>query len=62
MNQQEMITVIELANRLRVPASWVYSRTRETGPGTIPCLRVGKYLRFKEEQVLEWLKKKSEDD
>ena len=59
---QELITVSELADRLRVPKCWVYSKTRETGPGTIPRIKVGKYLRFKEDQIMAWLKEKSEND
>ena len=31
-----LLTVNELAEVLSVKKSWIYSRTRETGPGTIP--------------------------
>ena len=47
-----------LADKLKVKKSWVYAQTRETGPGAIPRLRVGKYLRFSEAEVLAWLKRK----
>jgi excisionase family DNA binding protein len=53
----ELLTTQELANRLRVPVSWVYARTRETGPSTIPRIRVGKYLRFYLDDVMDWLVK-----
>jgi hypothetical protein len=46
---------IELANRWRVPLSWVYSKTRKSGPDAIPRIRLGKYLRFKPEEVDLWL-------
>lgn len=50
-----LLTVPELAHELRVPASWVYQETRKTGPGAIPRVRVGKYLRFELHKVREWL-------
>ena len=56
-DQEEFLTVKELADLLKVPVSWVYSRTRLTGPDTIPCLSCGKYKRFLKNNVLEWLEK-----
>ena len=56
----DLITVRELANALRVPKSWIYSRTRETGPGRMPKIVVGKYRRFILADVMEWLNKKQE--
>jgi len=32
VGMQDFLTVDELAEKLKVPKSWVYSRTRETGP------------------------------
>ncbi|MGD0397573.1 MAG: helix-turn-helix domain-containing protein [Syntrophobacteraceae bacterium] len=53
------LTVDELAQELRVPASWVYSQTRRKGNDTIPCLRVGpKYIRFDPVEVREWLRRR----
>lgn len=45
----------ELAEELGVPVSWVYSRTRQKGSDTIPCLHLGKYRRFRLSEVLGWL-------
>ena len=56
----ELMTIKELAQKLKVPVSWIYSRTRLRGPDSIPCIRVGKYLRFEEEKVMEWLRKNDE--
>lgn len=50
-----LLTVGELASRLRVPVSWVYSRSRQRGQDSIPCVRVGKYYRFYLSEVLAWL-------
>ena len=60
MSVQNFLTVGELAETLKVPKSWVYSRTRETGPGTIPRVKVGKYIRFEPEEVMEWIKRQNE--
>ena len=60
MMDNDFLTIDELADRLKVQKSWLYSRTRETGPGTIPLFRVGKYIRFIEADVMDWLRKQNE--
>ena len=57
---QNLMTIDELSQKLKVPKSFIYSRTRQRGPGCIPVIRVGKYLRFKLDDVMEWLEKKQE--
>jgi len=54
-----LIGVKELAKFLSIPPSWIYSKTRVKGQNTIPCLRVGKYLRFNLDAVMEWLQEQS---
>ena len=59
MENQELLTVEEMAARLKVPPSWIYSRTRIKGSEAMPgVLRCGKYLRFSPEVVLTWIEKK----
>jgi hypothetical protein len=59
MENQELLTVEEMAARLKVPPSWLYSRTRIRGTEAMPgVLRCGKYLRFSPETVLSWIKTK----
>jgi excisionase family DNA binding protein len=60
MEKLELLTINEMAERLKVPLSWLYSRTRITGPGSIPRIKVGKYVRFVESDVMEWLRKQQE--
>lgn len=60
MGNQELLTIDELAESLRVKKSWLYARTRETGSDAIPRLRVGKYIRFKLSDVMEWLKQQNQ--
>lgn len=45
----------EMADVLRTPLSWLYSQTRKKGKNTIPMIRVGKYIRFEKDKVLEWI-------
>lgn len=65
MNQKfdvKLIGVNELAEILGVPPSWLYSRTRLSGPDSIPCLRVGKYVKFDLDKVMDWIKEQNEAD
>jgi len=55
----ELIDSGELAARWKVPESWIRSRTRERTPKTerIPCVRLGRYVRFEwgSPRLQEWL-------
>lgn len=57
----EIIDATELAKRWSVPESWVRSATRERTPRArrIPCLRLGRYVRFEwgSPELREWLNK-----
>ena len=56
---ERLIGVNELAETLNVPPSWIYARTRETDKGAIPRIRVGKYVKFKIDDVMSWLERKN---
>jgi excisionase family DNA binding protein len=47
-----LLTAREVAERLSVPESWVRQESRE---GRMPCLRLGRYVRFEWTAVVEWL-------
>jgi excisionase family DNA binding protein len=51
----EFMTIEELAHLLKVPKGWIYARTRERSPNTLPFYKVGKYLRFRLGEVQGWL-------
>jgi len=57
-SQAKLIDIRELAALLHVPVSWLYERTRT---GTIPCIRLGKYIRFNPQEVLAFFRSKSAD-
>ncbi|NIV37714.1 MAG: helix-turn-helix domain-containing protein, partial [Anaerolineae bacterium] len=51
----QLLTLEEVAERLKVPKSWVYERTRRRGLDRLPHLKLGKYLRFEEAEVRDYL-------
>ena len=57
----EVIDSAELAARWRVPESWVRNHTRERTPKDhrIPCIRLGRYVRFEwgSPRLQQWLEK-----
>lgn len=55
--QEELLTISELAQVLKVKKSWIYAQTRQTGPGAIPRIKIGKYLRFHLPAVFKWINK-----
>ena len=46
---EQLLTAKEVARILNVPVSWVYSKAEQGG---IPCVRVGRYVRFGLRQVM----------
>ena len=49
-NENDLLTAAELAERLKVPISWVYEQSRQ---GKIPTHRMGRYLRFRLQEVVD---------
>jgi len=52
-----ILTVQQVADLLQIPKSSIYEKTRvrRGGAPPLPCRRVGKYLRFFDNEVMEWL-------
>ncbi len=59
LRPEDILTPEELAARLKVPKSWVYEKTRfrSRNRNPLPCLRLGRYIRFDWTKVVEWLTK-----
>jgi hypothetical protein len=55
----DLLTPQELAGRLKVKLSWVHEQSRKRSKirnkSPLPCIRMGKYLRFSWVQVSAWL-------
>ena len=55
LKPEDILTPEEVAARLKVPPSWVYEKTRTRCRNPIPCLRLGRYVRFDWNAVIIWL-------
>jgi excisionase family DNA binding protein len=47
---ERLLTVEQVAERLQVPVSWIYERSRHNA---LPLVRVGKYIRFRPEDLAQ---------
>jgi hypothetical protein len=45
----------------KVPVSWVYGHTRKRSIDPLPGYRLGKYWRFREDEVLAWVQPQRTD-
>ena len=50
-----LLTVEEVASLLHVPVSWVYGRIRKRSLDRLPGYRLGKYWRFREDEIHSWV-------
>jgi excisionase family DNA binding protein len=50
---ERLIDIQELSERLGVPVSWLYDRTRKIGG--IPHHKLGRYVRFAPSEIESWL-------
>ena len=51
--ENDVLTVQEAADLLRVKVSWIYARVE--GVNDLPVMRVGRYLRFRRGALNRWL-------
>jgi excisionase family DNA binding protein len=49
---ERLLTAQEVAELLAVPVSWVRESTRS---GAVPCVELGRYRRYRREDVEAWL-------
>jgi excisionase family DNA binding protein len=52
----QILTLSELAERLKVSERWVYEKTRRRSQNPLPTIRIGRYLRFNWISVSAWLR------
>lgn len=51
---QEILRPEEVAQLLRTSVGWVYEKCRSRQRDPLPCLRLGRYIRFEKQTVLAW--------
>jgi excisionase family DNA binding protein len=49
---ERLLTASEVAELLAVPESWVREHTRS---GTLPRIKLGRYVRYRRQAVLAWV-------
>jgi hypothetical protein len=62
LDPKDILTPDELAARLKVGLGWIYEKSRvrgKHGDAPLPCLRMGRYLRFSWPDVCDWLRRES---
>ncbi len=52
---EKLLTMKELSEQLKIPTKTIY---RWTQSKQIPCIKLGKHLRFVETDIDQWLKSK----
>jgi hypothetical protein len=57
MNGEKLLTPKQVADIFQVPKSWVLGRTRKRITERLPHLKMGKYVRFEEGAVREFLER-----
>lgn len=62
LNPTNLLTPEQLAGYLNVEVSWIYEQTRNRANNRnadpLPCIRMGKYLRFYWPAVETWLERR----
>lgn len=56
IDPSQILTLTELAERLKVSERWVYEKTRRRSQNPLPTIRIGRYLRFNWISVSAWLR------
>ena len=54
-DERHLLNVHEVADLLQVPVSWVYGRMRKRSLERLPGYRLGKYWRFRKDEILAWV-------
>lgn len=57
IDPSQILTLEELAARLKVSERWVYEKSRRRCSNPLPAIRIGRYLRFDWMSVSAWLRK-----
>ncbi len=52
-NEETLWTVTQVCTYLQASRAWVYKRAED---GTLPCIRLGGFVRFDPEVVRAWVK------
>lgn len=60
IDPSQILTLSETAERLKVSERWIYEKSRRRCRNPLPCIRIGRYLRFDWTDVSAWLRSQKE--
>jgi hypothetical protein len=55
IDMDELLTGDELCQKLKIKKSFLYAPARRKGPDALPCVIIGKYIRYRMHDVLSWI-------
>jgi predicted DNA-binding transcriptional regulator AlpA len=56
LDPTHILTLAELAERLKVSERWIYEKSRKRCQDPLPVIRIGRYLRFHWLDVSAWMR------
>jgi len=56
--EDRLLTASEVSDLLAVPSGWILECART---GDLPCVRLGRYVRFRRSSVLEWIEERERE-
>jgi len=59
IDPSQILTLKEVAERLKVSERWIYEKSRRRCQNPLPVIRIGRYLRFNWLEVSAWLNRQS---
>jgi excisionase family DNA binding protein len=57
MQDDGLLTVEQVAGLLQVPRTWVYKHIHKRAICRLPHIKLGKYVRFREREVLDFVER-----
>lgn len=58
--EDELLTGDELCRKLKIKKSFLYAPVRRKGPDAVPCIMIGKYLRYNFLAVKRWIESQNQ--
>ena len=58
----ELLTVEDVARYLKMEEVWVYRQLKTKSGSRLPGFKLGKYWRFRREDILEWLERQKSNN
>lgn len=57
MQSERLLTVEQVSEILQVPPTWIYKHTKRRAPNRLPHVKLGKYVRFRESEIISFIER-----